>query len=327
MSEIVAFILVLLLAGGALFLLTSYLMARTLIRPPRMTDAKANWVLGRLTPQDIGLEYEPTAFTVRDAHSGAHLSLAAWWIPRHGSDRCVVLIHGYADAKVGAIAWAPLFHDLGYNVVALDLRAHGESDGAFTTAGYYERHDLNELFNRLRIDRPEETKHVVLFGASMGAAVACAAAVERDDLAGIILDSPFADFRTAAMAHCDLLGLPGQRLQRFALRWAERMTDASFDDISPVRLIPRLRCPVLLIDSGDDPFVTESDRVALEQAVRANALATGGSGLRRWHVPDVPHLMTIVHRPDEYRGNVASFLTAAHDAATGKGTCPCHPET
>src|SRR5437868_12774319 len=94
-----------------------YMMARMLLRPPRMNDARASFVLKRLSPSDLGMSYESLSFVVRDEHSGSRLRLAGWWIPApsRDTDKCVVLIHGYGDAKVGAIAWAPLWHSLGYH--------------------------------------------------------------------------------------------------------------------------------------------------------------------------------------------------------------------
>src|SRR4051812_28772795 len=95
-----------LLAGLIVLLsLLAWLMARFLLRPPRMTDGKAAWVLKRLSPLDIGLPFMPLNFSVRDELSKKPLQLTAWWIPRENSDKAVILLHGYADAKVGAIAW------------------------------------------------------------------------------------------------------------------------------------------------------------------------------------------------------------------------------
>src|SRR5688572_14722028 len=115
---------VLLAVGAFLAAATVFLMAWSLLRPPRMTDGKAVWLLRRLSPGDLGMPYEESPYDVRDTRTGESLRMTAWWIPcppaggRAGapeSDRCVVLLHGYADAKVGAIAWAPVWRQLGYN--------------------------------------------------------------------------------------------------------------------------------------------------------------------------------------------------------------------
>ena len=70
------------------------LMAWSLVHPPRMTDGKAMWVLKRLSPSDLGLEFEDVKFVVRDER-GERLSITAWWIPNpKAQGRCVVLQHG-----------------------------------------------------------------------------------------------------------------------------------------------------------------------------------------------------------------------------------------
>ena len=43
-----------------------------------------------------------------------------------------------------------MVHDFGYHVLVIDLRAHGESGGSHSTAGFFERHDLNQVINDLR---------------------------------------------------------------------------------------------------------------------------------------------------------------------------------
>src|SRR5881394_598903 len=181
---------VLLGAGVVLTGAAVIVMAWALLRPPRMTDGKAAWLLQRLSPGDLGLAYEEVTFAVRDVRTGEALRIAAWWIPAAApSDRCVVLLHGYADAKVGAVAWAPVWHRLGYHILAPDLRAHGESGGRESTGGYFERHDVDQVISQLRAERPAATRHVVLFGVSLGAAVAAAAAALRDDVAAVVLES------------------------------------------------------------------------------------------------------------------------------------------
>src|SRR5512133_3820449 len=96
---------VLLVLGAVLAAAIVALMAWSLLRPPRMTDGKAAWVLKRLTPGDLGMPYADAAFDVRDLRTGRRLRIRGWWIPAAAgaangrpADRTVVLLHGYADA-------------------------------------------------------------------------------------------------------------------------------------------------------------------------------------------------------------------------------------
>jgi hypothetical protein len=305
--------LILVLVGAAFLaiLVLSTIMAYLLLRPPRMSDGKALWLLKRLTPSDLDLPFEPMDFRVNDERDQSALKLAAWWIPHpHAQGRCALLLHGYADAKVGAIAWAPIFHSLAHNVLALDLRAHGESGGHIMTAGFYEQHDLDQMINQLRARRPAETRHLTLFGASTGAAVAAAAAARRNDLTAVIMDSPFADFRRAAMAHFDLLGLPGAVVQRLALRLAEVMSGADFAAASPAATIPTITCPVMLVHCETDPFSGREDQTLLRSTIRDRANPAD----LYWRVENCAHLMAAVADPDLYRQRVAEFLSTAMPA-------------
>ena len=291
----------------------SFIMAYLLLRPPRMSDGKALWLLKRLSPEDLGFSFENLEFRVQDERDGRPLRLAGWWIPHERAQgRCVVLVHGYADGKVGAIAWAPVFHSLGCNILAIDMRAHGESGGTISTAGYYERYDLDHVINELRAQRPGETKRLTLFGVSSGAAIVSATATWRDDLAGVILDSPFADFRHAAMAHFDLLGLPGRPVQSLALRLAERMSGADFGAISPVTTLGAVRCPVMLIQCEADPFAHEQDQAALRAAFDGRSNESDVY----WRVEGCAHLMAVCADEEQYRQRVGDFLAAKTVAIT-----------
>jgi hypothetical protein len=297
--------------GGAVILI----MARMLLRPKRMSDARALVLLHRLSPADLGLEFENVSYQVIDEQSGGKLKIAGWWIPSaagfasagNARGRCAVILHGYSDAKVGGIAWAPLLRSFGFNILAIDLRAHGESGGANTSAGFWERHDVNQVLDQTKSERPGDARQILLFGVSLGAAVAAATAAMREDLWAVILESPFATFRRATAKHGDNLGTPGPFFQAGAFWLARWIAHADFDAVNPVDTIPKIRCPVMVIQSGDDPFLAQADRVAVRRAVEGRDSKHGPSVC--WELPGVHHVVGMREDPEGYRRRIEEFFS------------------
>ena len=295
-------------------------MAHLLLHPPRMTDGKAAWLLKRLSPGDLELPFAPLQFRVRDQQTHAQLTLAAWWIPADNSDgRCAILLHGYADAKVGAIAWAPLLHSLGYNILALDLPAHGESDYRPISFGFWERHMVAQVIDELRSQRPDETRTLVLYGLSYGAFVAAATAAmcgdsgkggEQDHagrtIAAVVLDSPPLSPQRAAEIHFDLLGFPGRPFSPLAARLAAKLARADCSRLALPDLLQHITCPVLVIEGGDDPFMTSPDRAKLEAALRDRQSA--GRPTQYLRVEPAHHLLAMPTEPQAYAEAVGRFL-------------------
>jgi alpha-beta hydrolase superfamily lysophospholipase len=304
--------LVLIATGAVLCAVTIFMMARMLLTPPRMTDGKAVVVLKRLAPSDLALGFEDLTWEIRDEATGEPLRVAGWWIPApRPTSHTVLIIHGYSDAKVGGIAWAPMFHAMGWNILAIDLRAHGESGGVYSTAGYWERHDLNQVINRIREERQRETQTLVLFGVSLGAAVALAASMSRDDIAAMILEGPFADFRDAVAAHGRLFGAPGGWMQSAALKLAQSMARADFDAVRPVDLIPQAACPLMIIHACEDCFMLKGEAAALRAALDKRRNPRD----RLIECPGAGHVLGLACDPAQYSAHIASFLSAAlHDA-------------
>ena len=264
--------------GAVLAIALVWIVALMLLCPPRMNDARALVRLRRLYPSDLGMDFQDQTFSVLDESTGNKLNLAAWWIPNPiPSQKCVVLLHGYADAKVGSIAWAPMLQSMGFHILALDLRAHGQSEGKYCTAGFWERHDVNQVIDQLRAQRPDQTRQLVLFGASLGAAVATAPAATRNDLFAVVLESTFADYSHAIAHQADRIGLPGTHFQRLSLWAAEKIARCDFSAVRPIDLIPKITCPIMAISYSDDPFVPMEDAKALRAPWSVTEMSFGKS--------------------------------------------------
>ena len=80
------------------------------------------------------IQYESVELTSEDG-----LKLAGWYTPpKNGT--VILVAHGHASARPEDIY--ALFASHGYGVLAWDFRAHGDSEGDFTSLGYYEVLDV-----------------------------------------------------------------------------------------------------------------------------------------------------------------------------------------
>lgn len=85
-----------------------------------------------------------------------------------GSDVYVINIHGYSSEAVRTGISSKRFYDRGYNVLAVDCRGHGQSEGDYIGMGWLDRKDIVAWVNELVKQNPKVK--IILFGVSMGGA-------------------------------------------------------------------------------------------------------------------------------------------------------------
>jgi uncharacterized protein len=219
------------LAAGATACMPPSWGANALLHPPRRVATRS-----------------PAAAREELRLAGDGVTLAGWRVraaapgARRGT---VVYLHGVGDNR-GSASWAAdHLRARGFDVVAYDSRAHGESTGQACSYGYHEKRDLARVLGQLADPGP-----VVLLGHSMGAAVALQAAADEPRVAGVIAVATISDLRTAAGERAPFVASRGNIDQ--ALRLAEAEGRFRVDEVSPARAAARIRCPVLLIHGAAD---------------------------------------------------------------------------
>jgi hypothetical protein len=136
------------------------------------------------TPKDAGLDYEDIAF-VADDNTWLH----GWWIPHASAIGTILYCHGNADSISERVDLAADLNRLGVNVFIFDYRGYGRSRGFPTERGVYR--DARAAYEVVRAKyNDSETPPVILYGGSLGGAVAVQLALERP-VRALVLESTF----------------------------------------------------------------------------------------------------------------------------------------
>jgi len=168
-----------------------------------------------------------------------------WRFAAEGGRRgTVVFLHGLGANRAGAIPIAAHFTTRGFDVVAYDGRAHGDSGGDACTYGFYEKRDLARVIDQLA------SGPVVAFGWSLGAGVALQAAAQDQRIALVVAVAPFSDLRTAAIERAPPFASRASIAEAF--RIAEAQGRFRVDDASPMDAAVHIRAPVLVIHGAED---------------------------------------------------------------------------
>jgi alpha-beta hydrolase superfamily lysophospholipase len=186
------------------------------------------------------------------------------WIFRSTAPRrrgTVIYLHGVSDSRGSSVGIARHLTARGFDVLAYDSRAHGQSGGDVCTYGFLEKRDLVRALDQLPGGAP-----FVLLGNSMGAAIALQAAAEEPRIAAVVAISTFSDLRTAASQRAPFFASRANIDEAFRL--AEAQGHFKVDDASPVAAAPRIACPVLLIHGADDGETPPAHSHRVYQALR-----------------------------------------------------------
>ncbi|MFO8045452.1 MAG: alpha/beta hydrolase [Halomonas sp.] len=204
------------------------------------------------TPADRGLAWAAVTLKTEDG-----LALDAWWLPHDSPRASLLFLHGNAGNISHRLDSLRQFHRLGLSVLILDYRGYGRSEGQPSETGL--AMDARAGWRWLREEADQPPGDVVLFGRSLGAAVAAELAVglesearEGQGPAAVILESPFRSVPALA-----------QRLYPFLpARWLARF---SHDTETHVE---NIAAPLLVIHSRDDEIIPFAEGDAVYQSAR-----------------------------------------------------------
>jgi uncharacterized protein len=233
--------------------------------------------------------------------------ISGWFFPASNVEPgpAVVLCHGIWTGRRECLPLALRFWAAGYNVLCFDFRAHGLSDGRFTSVGHLETNDVIGAIQYLKQRTEVDPARIGVIGFSMGAVATIQAAARCSDIAAVVSDSAYASFLDAAKYSFRVVTrVPHFPVAPMAIHWAKVILHIDATRLRPVDVIARIAPRPILITHGLlDEIVPVGHAYSLFQAAEEPKEV--------WVVPDAHHVGARDIDTDAYFARVEPFLREA----------------
>lgn len=188
------------------------------------------------------------------------LKLKAWlWEADEQTDKTMILVHGYRSYGIYEFGSRLEFlHSLGWNILLVDNRAHGRSEGRYIGFGNLDVRDVQK-WTDLIIQRYGENCKILLHGVSMGSATVLATAGQADcpaQIKAVVADCGYSSgYEEVKGLFGSWLHLPKFPLLPISYWWHKVLTGYDLKTNAAADLISNYKGKLLIIHGGNDDFV------------------------------------------------------------------------
>lgn len=263
-----------------------------------------------------GDQYEPYGKNIREAVNEVRnipyetvmvtsfdgLKLAGKYYHIKDDAPLIIFFHGYRCSSLrdgnGIFCYG---REMGCNVLMVDQRAHGMSEGKCITFGVKERYDVLSWVN-YGIDRLGTETKILLSGLSMGAATVLMAADVGlpENVKGIMADCPYSSPKEILCTVMKALRFP-VKITYWMAKWGAKLIGKfDLEEASALESIQNSEIPIVIIHGDDDRFVPCEMSKACQNVAcdRVELLLVEGAG----------HGMSCLVDGKTYRETVMRFL-------------------
>lgn len=164
----------------------------------------------------------------------------------------VLLLHGIRSKKEYFMTRSNWLAQNGFNAVAIDSRAHGESSGQYCTFGVKEKKDVKSWVDLL-IAKKEISLNIGLWGQSLGGAIGLQALAYDNRLKFGIIESTFSDFKTIATHYFEYhLGFELKWATNYLIERSGEISDFDITDAQPYKYCSEIHQPIILVHGNRD---------------------------------------------------------------------------
>ncbi len=260
--------------------------------------------LNRIAEGKSELEAMPSERCEMTSHDGLRL-VGKLYRAEGETNKYIICMHGYRSSSEDFMCAMSFFMSQGYNVLAIEQRAHGDSEGKWITFGVKERYDALSWCNYL-IEKYGSDIKIILDGLSMGATtVLLASGLDLPkNVKGIIADCGFSspwDIVTE-VARRDM-HIPKFPLLYLMLPTVRLLCGFGLKEASTVDAVKNSNLPILYVHGLADDFVPHEMSVKAYEARPENS--------RLVSVENATHGMSYVVDEERCKKELAYFLNEA----------------
>lgn len=169
----------------------------------------------------------------------------------------IILVHGIRSSKNHFMELSTVLSRNGFNAVAIDLRAHGESEGQFCTFGVNEKKDIKSVIDYLI--KTENISNIGIWGQSLGGAVALQSMGFDKRIKFGIIESTFTDYKVIVNDYFDLhAGFSFKPFSNYLANRAAKIADFDAEDAQPIKYCEKIYQPILIVHGNKDERINIS---------------------------------------------------------------------
>ncbi|MGN0452644.1 MAG: alpha/beta hydrolase [Ruminococcus sp.] len=173
-----------------------------------------------------------------------------------GFDKCVLIEQGRAESLLYDYYFALPYQKAGCNVLVIDTRANGKSEGSFVSVGIYESRDVPVWINYITENFPQN-KEFYIHGICIGSAAAILAAAKPDFpkcVKAIVAEGPYHSFYESFRAHLVDMGKPVYPVLWEIWLICKIKCGINIKKDSPINNINKISVPLLVLSGKKDVF-------------------------------------------------------------------------
>ncbi|MDD4070316.1 MAG: alpha/beta hydrolase [Candidatus Izemoplasmatales bacterium] len=226
-------------------------------------------------------------------------NIMLYYMINHKNNKFVVIAHGHTYTHHGAIKYAKIMDELGYNVIMYDQRYHGLSGGKNCSLGYYEKYDLYDIITLVYEEFGDDI-YLGTYGESMGGATVLLEQVLDERIDFVISDCSFSSLNKLVKEQLKLKHVPGFVLF-FVGIFFKIITGIKMKEVKPIESVMNSMKPIMFVHGKQDKLIDyhhSEEMYNIHKGKKKLYIASGNAF----------HAQSYFSNPKDYFENVRNFL-------------------